>query len=188
MEEWTCRKCGASKPITKFTKHTRSPTGFIQPCRACTSASAKTWAHSHPHSIKATKRKYLSNERNRAKHNAGTQKWHANNPKKVAASLQKYARNNKAKIAAKIAKRQARIRNAPIRETVSLDVLWKRDKGTCQLCFTKIRRKTERSMDHIIPVSEGGEHSYRNTVLAHRSCNSRKGNRHNIAQQQRLFS
>jgi 5-methylcytosine-specific restriction endonuclease McrA len=64
-------------------------------------------------------------------------------------------------------------------------VLYKRDKGICQLCLKRCTRE-DASRDHVIPISEGGEHSYKNCVLAHLRCNSSKGNR-KIAQQQRLF-
>jgi 5-methylcytosine-specific restriction endonuclease McrA len=33
------------------------------------------------------------------------------------------------------------------------------------------------TLDHLMPVSRGGEHSYRNVGTAHRGCNSRKGAR-----------
>jgi 5-methylcytosine-specific restriction endonuclease McrA len=82
--------------------------------------------------------------------------------------------------------RRAAKAKAPHLEYVDLDVLFERDKGICQLCYKRCRR-SQASNDHIIPLSEGGAHTYQNCVLAHRSCNSQKGNRHNIAQQQRLF-
>lgn len=33
------------------------------------------------------------------------------------------------------------------------------------------------SLDHVIPMSKGGAHSYANTQLAHWLCNVTKGNR-----------
>ena len=71
-------------------------------------------------------------------------------------------------------------------ERVSLDVLFERDKGICSLCHDRVKR-SDASRDHVVPLSRGGDHSYQNCVLAHRRCNSRKGNRNNIPQQQRLF-
>lgn len=82
--------------------------------------------------------------------------------------------------------RRALRRHAPVVEQVDTDVLYARDKGICQLCHTRCRRQ-DATQDHVIPLSEGGEHSYRNCVLAHMKCNIRKSNLHNIPQQQRLF-
>jgi hypothetical protein len=84
-------------------------------------------------------------------------------------------------------KRRAIENNIPFIEEVDIAVLFKRDKGICGICHKPVRNLKEASRDHIIPVTvEGSEHSYRNMVLAHTSCNSSKGNR-TVIQQMRLF-
>ena len=70
------------------------------------------------------------------------------------------------------AKQRAAIR-APGAEKVSIAVLYIRDNKTCTLCHTHVKR-SEWSIDHIIPLAKGGTHTYRNTALAHKLCNSRK--------------
>lgn len=70
-------------------------------------------------------------------------------------------------------------------EDVSLEKLYERDGGICYLCGRKtnyndyeikddvfIAGNWYPSIDHIVPLCEGGEHSYKNTKLAHRICNS----------------
>jgi|SRR5579859_6154136 len=69
---------------------------------------------------------------------------------------------------------QARLRGQYV-APVSLDVLYARDKGVCALCGEPVNR-SEASIDHIVPLSEGGLHGPDNVQLAHRSCNSRKQN------------
>lgn len=76
--------------------------------------------------------------------------------------------------------------NAPYIEDVSTDVLYKRDRGICQICYKRCARK-DASCDHVIPISKGGAESYQNCVLAHLRCNSKKNNGTKIPQQQRLF-
>ena len=49
-----------------------------------------------------------------------------------------------------------------------------RDRWTCHLCGDGVERSTW-TLDHLIPQSQGGEHSRTNVKLAHRSCNSRRG-------------
>lgn len=44
----------------------------------------------------------------------------------------------------------------------------------CVYCGQKMERLT---MDHLTPISQGGEHTMSNVVPACKSCNSRKGNR-----------
>ncbi len=62
-----------------------------------------------------------------------------------------------------------------------MKVLRRRDNDTCRLCgepvdFTK-RQPDPRAatIDHVIALTRGGEHSYRNTQLAHFRCNMAKG-------------
>lgn len=68
-------------------------------------------------------------------------------------------------------------------EPVSKIHVARRDKWTCQLCGKKVNSRLKGphpmspSIDHVIPVSLGGEHSHANTQLAHLICNIRKGDR-----------
>ena len=55
--------------------------------------------------------------------------------------------------------------------------LMKRDKGICQICFAKIARAGEITIDHIIPRSMGGSNALTNLQLAHFRCNQWK-NKH----------
>ena len=66
-------------------------------------------------------------------------------------------------------------------ETVNIGVLFNRDGERCQICHRKLNLKREvphplaATIDHIIPLSLGGEHSYKNTQLSCFMCNSLKG-------------
>jgi 5-methylcytosine-specific restriction endonuclease McrA len=93
--------------------------------------------------------------------------------------------NRRARHLAASERRRVALKQAPFIETVLIDVLYLRDRGICQLCYKRCSKKAA-TVDHVIPLSLGGAHSYQNTVLAHHSCNSKKSNRL-IPQQQRLF-
>jgi predicted nucleic acid-binding Zn ribbon protein len=71
-------------------------------------------------------------------------------------------------------KRSERIRTAARRETIDIAVLAKRDNWRCHLCRRKVTRDTW-SHDHLIPLSDGGDHTYANVALAHRACNTQRG-------------
>ncbi|MGK7914502.1 MAG: HNH endonuclease [Prochloraceae cyanobacterium] len=49
----------------------------------------------------------------------------------------------------------------------------RRDKHQCQYCGSKKRL----TIDHVIPLSKSGKHSWENVVIACEACNSRKGDR-----------
>lgn len=83
-----------------------------------------------------------------------------------------------------------RMNNAVIDRDISLDRLYSRDKGICYICGGKCDFKdyVERnghfiagpkypSIDHVIPLSKGGKHSWENVKLAHHRCNTLKSNR-----------
>lgn len=54
--------------------------------------------------------------------------------------------------------------------------IYQRDKGRCWICGKKVERKNL-SMDHLIPVSFDGPTEPHNLKVAHRRCNSKRGNR-----------
>jgi len=59
-------------------------------------------------------------------------------------------------------------------EKVNRALVYERDSGRCHLCGRKVNPK-KWHLDHIIPLSKGGEHSYRNVAVACPKCNMSKG-------------
>ena len=87
-------------------------------------------------------------------------------------------------------KRRVAIKNAMIDNDITLQSLYKRDGGVCYLCGKPCRyddyvTRGEAfiagdwypSIDHVIALADGGEHSWQNVRLAHRLCNSLKSAR-----------
>lgn len=74
-------------------------------------------------------------------------------------------------------------------ENVTLRELIKRDGGKCYICGKKVEkqrkfgkargrgedRRMYPTIDHLIPISRGGLHTWDNVKLAHLSCNTKKG-------------
>lgn len=87
-------------------------------------------------------------------------------------------------------KRLLQIKNVTVDKHITLEKLYQRDAGICYICGTvcdwsdyyvnknnvKICGDFYPSIDHVKPLSKGGEHSWQNIRLAHRICNSLKGN------------
>ena len=78
---------------------------------------------------------------------------------------------------------RARLRHVQV-EVVDPIKVFDRDGWRCQICGCKTPRERRGSikpnapeLDHIVPLSVGGEHSYRNTQCACRGCNLSKGNK-----------
>lgn len=86
-------------------------------------------------------------------------------------------------------KRRALLNNQIVNTDITLERLYEKDNGICWLCGTKcdwddyeyrdnwfIAGNFYPSIEHVKPLSKGGEHSWENVRLAHRICNSIKGN------------
>ena len=83
------------------------------------------------------------------------------------------------------ARRRIMISTAMVDNDITVEGLFQRDKGICQICGepcdyndyvykdnTFVAGNNYPSVDHIIPLSKGGEHSWSNVRLAHRHCNT----------------
>lgn len=71
-------------------------------------------------------------------------------------------------------------KGAAVVDRVEMAQVYVRDQGVCHICRELVLppsgfRGDEATMDHVKPLSAGGEHSYANVKLAHRACNSWKG-------------
>lgn len=79
-----------------------------------------------------------------------------------------------------IQKRNTLETNGQIDWDISLNKLYKRDRGLCYLCGERVDMNADSnsnwygSIDHVIPVAKGGTHTWNNIKLAHRYCNSAK--------------
>lgn len=67
-------------------------------------------------------------------------------------------------------------RNKCVPRQLRLDV-YRRDEGVCPYCQAALP-ETDFTVDHVIPVAEGGPTKADNLVVACRPCNSSKGARH----------
>jgi 5-methylcytosine-specific restriction endonuclease McrA len=93
---------------------------------------------------------------------AARARWDAEHPEELRAK-----RRNDCMI------RRARKRNAFV-EAVKAEEVFLRSDGICGICGGPVSRE-KFHVDHIIPLSKGGQHSYANTQAAHPLCNMRKG-------------
>lgn len=87
-------------------------------------------------------------------------------------------------------RRQKKINKAMVDRDITVAGLYKRDRGICYLCgeACSLEDYTIRdnifiagdwypSIDHVMPLTKGGMHSWKNVKLAHRICNSKKSSK-----------
>ena len=102
-------------------------------------------------------------------------KYREKNRKLLLEKRREWAKNNPEKERERVQRRRARKLNAYIEDIDYLEV-WNRDKGICGICQLPADPDNWH-LDHIIPLSKGGEHSYSNTQVSHPLCNIKKGNK-----------
>ena len=61
-------------------------------------------------------------------------------------------------------------------EDVHPIVVWERDNGICYLCGYPVSFYLMH-VDHVVPISKGGMHSYANVRATHPACNQHKAAR-----------
>lgn len=79
--------------------------------------------------------------------------------------------------------RRRALKRATYIEPVSPRKVYERDGWRCHLCRKPVDKTASvpnwqaATIDHVVPLSRGGEHSYANIRTAHFICNARKGDR-----------
>ena len=170
-------------------------------CRACLSAK---WRREHPQRYLelqkasvarrrdyylAYHRNYYQTRRNKQDSARRAQEWYAANPDRAKRNSHAlYLAHRVARIAQQRAyqishpletrenyHRYRARKRAGFVEAVDWDAIYERDRGICQ--WYRCRKPVERrqmSLDHIVPVSEGGSHEPKNVQLMHLRCNQEK--------------
>lgn len=183
LKEKVCIQCLMPKPLKEFHRDVNQPFGRSPRCKTCATSNMQDWL-AVPGNRERT-RVYSAEQRERNEGNEEVRQYHLRYGKA-------WDQNNRDK--RHIYERRSRLKRqqAPMIETVDIQVLYARDKGICSLCLKPVDMRLKfphpesPTVDHIIPLSRGGEESYRNTALAHFGCNTRKNNRE-VTQQMRLF-
>lgn len=102
-------------------------------------------------------------------------KYRADNLEKFKVNVSNWRKANPDKVYASISNRRARKLNQFV-ESVDRTVVWKRDSGVCYICNLPAN-SNDWHVDHKIPLSRGGEHSYANVGVTHPHCNLTKSNK-----------
>ena len=166
-----CPTCGNDKPLDAFQTDRSRKDGLCVYCRECSNARSRAWNAANPEQRRATgkvsSRAYY--ERNRDTMREQSRAHYANN-------LEWYRNRQRNKRAA--------LRRVASERFSESDVLtmWGTD---CHICGEAINLDAprrigangwERSLhlDHVIPISAGGENVLANVKPAHGICNVRK--------------
>lgn len=183
-----CNTCEIEKPLDQFHKDKNALGGHSRRCKVCAINHASTWQRDNQERVNKRNLEWkanhhaqvlVSNSRYRTENQEAIQqrmeKWRDDHREQRRAEARAYIRANKTKANANWHRRRARLMGATV-EPVSREAVWERDKGICHICH-KMCDPSQWHLDHIIPLSKGGEHSMANTAVSHAECNRKKGAR-----------
>jgi len=192
-----CNKCKQTLPISAFRK---SKNNYRSKCRLCEAEDAREYRKQNPEAQKLAdlnyklkhpeKRKQIWGEyyrKNKEELLAKNKIYRDKNRQKVLGIYKSYRENNKEKIAKAFTKYRLANPDVYVRSQhnkrakmagVEVFVISRRDikkilNSSCTYCGSTKRI----SVDHVIPISRGGNHSVGNLTAACFSCNSSKNNR-----------
>ena len=160
-----CNVCKESKSLELFSPNKRTSTGRQGRCKVCIAAIMRERRAQNPEAHRASIKR--STERHYEKKLARNQLYRLQNPDKVKQWKKKDRQINKARILADNAKRRSVLAgdNSPkIRQLYAL-----RD------FYRSMSLGENFHVDHIVPLSKGGLHSFKNLQVIPAICNLRKG-------------
>jgi len=155
----------------------------------------KAYLEANKERIRAQQRAYREAHKKQIK--AFNTAYRKANPKKVAECKKAYREANSEKVkASHIAyhkakpekKRESNRKQRALKyetrvEIITEKIIYVRDALVCQHCKKRMNKNLKwphpmsPSLDHIVPLSQGGTHTYGNIQLAHLSCNLSKHNK-----------
>ena len=194
-----CSKCRKLKPMTGFHRDSNRPDGLYCYCKECTKSAKVASYTANKREVLAQKAVYYAANRekvaiqkavyyvaNRGKVLERIAAYQAAHPEKVREWKAAYRAAHLEKVRALTAVFRARKAGAPVIERYSRVDIFHRDGWLCQICgrFTNRRVHIPRgepydpmrpTVDHIVPLSKGGDHLMANAQTAHARCNLEKG-------------
>jgi 5-methylcytosine-specific restriction endonuclease McrA len=167
-----CTACKEDKPETEFyAKHVR--------CKPCVRAAnnARRWANREKDITRKRLYRLEHHEEELEKERLRRERDHVKIRQREAIYRATHLEIIKTRDGMKTAKR----RGALIIEPINPYEIARRDNWLCHLCHKPVKPE-QLTVDHLTPITYGGNHTPDNVALAHKSCNSRRGAGRIIAQ------
>lgn len=142
-------------------------------------AYSKAYYEAHLKEIKIREKAHYQANKERIK--AYSKAYYQLHKKKLNTRGKVWRKANPQKAKEASQKRRASMYKTTI-ETIKEKIVFLRDGWICQHCKKRVHKRLKypnpmaASLDHIIPLSEGGTHTYKNVQLTHFICNASKFN------------
>lgn len=168
-----CARCHRIRPVAEFTNDRRQKDGMSRRCKECERELRLARLPAHKRAA-AAKRQAEQEQRERLK---GTPAYEEMRRARNREHQRRFHEQNPGYSEAVRAKRLG----ALLVEVIPPKEVFERDDWTCHICGELVpedapwRSPQEATLDHVVPLSLGGDHVRENLACAHRRCNSIKG-------------
>lgn len=182
-----CTRCSVEKSLDDFSPKKGYRLGRDAQCKPCINVYVRSVRHKYrtPESHAADMRRWRQENPEAAR--ALDKRKRENNPERVSelkrASYEKKPEHYAATSAAwrlanpdRVESYHAKRRGATHSERLDRLTVWERDGGICGIC-QEPADPDNWHLDHVIPLSRGGDHTFANTQVSHPRCNLKKGAR-----------
>ena len=194
----TCTGCKRLLPLEAFYTYKRAKDGRMSRCKECFKMYAVARRARDPEAAREYDRKATAKQRakNREVMLERTRQWRAKNKEHLREYNRRYRAANLDRILAKHKEwlEANKDKESWVRyrrehgllqfykrrdltmggDAITLRKLAERDNWRCHICGKRVSEKRW-SMDHLVPLSKGGPHTFANVALAHLKCNQRRG-------------
>ncbi len=153
------KKCDFCSSFFEVTAHNR---------RYCSAlCKATRWRLDHPAEVRMMKQRWLA--KNRSRESAKKRAWYAAHRERARETRRRWGRDNPELAALHVSRRRAQTDSGIPASEWRRFLAGRRDR--CVYCGRLDDRLT---LDHVVPLSRGGQHEPANLVWACRDCNLRK--------------
>jgi len=183
-----CRDCNKIKLAAEFPRSSSYLDGLGAYCKPCVKVRNKAAYDAHASDRRAYANRYrVENveavkasqaawrERNREKARDASRQWRRDNPERLRAAVVDWLKRNPGKSAQYTENYRAKKIAAWV-EDVEFSAVLMEHGSWCYLCESPIHADQDIHLDHVVPLSRGGEHSYANVRPTHSTCNLIKSN------------
>ena len=140
-------------------------------------AQSKAWYEANKERIRAQQKAYY--QANKEQRITQIKIWQKVNSEKITARKKVYRKANLENRREASRNRRALKYQTQV-EAINEKMVYFRDGWKCQICHKRVNKNLKypnpmsASLDHIMPLNQGGTHTYKNVQLAHLLCNLSK--------------
>jgi hypothetical protein len=170
-----CSTCGVEKYLVDFDKRDDCKDGYAGQCKTCHKIKIYAWKKQNPENVKAIKNRYYSSPKGKLQKKkeelsyvktGGRGKSEARRSQKPISEARKIVRV-----------KYAMLKRSADKHLSELDIFVMSE----AIVLAKLRKKllgTKWHVDHIIPISKGGNNKYDNIQVVPALWNRQKSNKH----------